>query len=211
MRGFNPAELVYILPSVILVLTIHEFSHGFAAYLLGDKTAKYDGRLSFNPLRHIDWFGIVALIFFGFGWAKPVSVNPRNFKNPKVDFALTAAAGPVSNIIFAFLLLLIAVPLSLRVSYGGAGGYIVTFLLRCASLSLALGFFNMLPIPPLDGSKIFGAFLPDRIYFRYIGMGNIGMILLLVCLYMGVVSQVIGPLIQVTYSAMVEFLLRAFL
>ena len=200
----NPSEIAYRLASVIVALTVHEFSHGFAAYLLGDKTAKHDGRLSINPLRHIDWFGLLAIFIFQFGWAKPVMVNPRNFKNPKIDFALTAAAGPVANILLSFALVFIAVPLFFNTSGGGFTGVMITFLIRCAILSLSLGFFNMLPIPPLDGSKIFGAFLPDRYYFRYVGMGNIGMIILLVLLYTGFVNNIIGPVIQSTYMFMLE-------
>ncbi|MDR1705086.1 MAG: site-2 protease family protein [Clostridiales bacterium] len=197
---FSLTDILWNLAVIIPALTVHEFSHGAAAYLLGDRTAKYDGRLSLNPIRHIDWVGLIAMVLFGFGWAKPVMVNPGRFKNPKTDMALTAAAGPVANIVFSIILIFLWMPMSIFTSGTGASGWITEFLFRCISINLGLGFFNLIPIPPLDGSKIFGVFLPENLYFRFTQMGQFGMILLIVLLYMGFINDIIYPLINMTFT-----------
>lgn len=208
--NINFSELLTRIPAVILVLTVHEFAHGLAAYALGDKTAKYDGRLSLNPLKHIDWFGLLALIVFRFGWAKPVMVNPRNFKNPKTDMALTAAAGPIANILFAFILTLIFYPMIIYGNGTGVVGFITSLLVECAIISLSLGFFNLLPIPPLDGSKLFGVFLPDRLYFKFTSLARVGTIVLLILLYMDAVSIVVSPLVNITFNGMLSVATKLF-
>ena len=174
------------LAALIVAFTVHELSHGLMAYMLGDKTAKNDGRLTLNPIRHIDPMGLVFLMIFSFGWAKPVMVDPRNFQYPKQDMALTAVAGPLSNFVMAFISMMVFFPL--WHATGGPSnvnvvtmGVIGTFLFLMIVINLALGIFNLLPIPPLDGSKLFGVILPDRTYFSFIGMGSrYGMILLLI-------------------------------
>ncbi|MFA5561783.1 MAG: site-2 protease family protein [Eubacteriales bacterium] len=162
-----------MIPSVLIALTVHEVSHGYAAYRLGDPTARSLGRLSLNPLRHLDIVGTLCMLFLGFGWAKPVPINPRNFKNPRVDMAKTAFAGPLSNILLAFfsipfyLLLLSLVP-QLR----GAGvvglfaEYFGLFLFYFQLLNLSLALFNLLPVPPFDGSRIFYLLLPKKWHYR---------------------------------------------
>ena len=158
--GFSFQSIIYVLilaVVVLLALSIHETAHGFAAYKLGDPTAKYDGRLSLNPLKHIDPIGALSLFFFGFGWAKPVMINPNYFKNLKRDTALTALAGPVSNILLAFVGMLFWVHL-VPVLHNA---YFTMFIRMFILLNVNLAVFNLLPIPPLDGSKIFLTLLPQ--------------------------------------------------
>ena len=178
--GLSFLELIIRLAALIVAFTVHELSHGLMAYMLGDKTAKNDGRLTLNPMRHIDPMGLLFLMFFSFGWAKPVMVDPRNFQYPKQDMALTAVAGPLSNFLLAFVTTMISFPLLISGSplLSGSLGMFLNFMI---GINLALGIFNLLPIPPLDGSKLFGAILPDRAYFSFISMGSrYGMILLLI-------------------------------
>lgn len=164
--------LAQILASVMViffVLPFHEWAHGFVAYKLGDNTAKYSGRLKFSPLAHIDPIGAACLLFLGIGWAKPVPVNPNYFKNPKKGMALTAAAGPAANILAGsagILLYNIVNVIFSFVQVGAATQTIYMFLIYFLSYYITLNFFlavfNLIPIPPLDGSKILGAFLPDH-------------------------------------------------
>lgn len=151
--------------AVLLCMTVHELSHGLAAYRLGDATAKSMGRLSLNPLRHIDPLGALLLLFVGVGWAKPVSVDPRHFKHPKRDMALTALAGPVSNLALTLGVLVLCRLLMPRMSWTGASVFFLLFLCHVAVLSLGLGLFNLIPIPPLDGSKVLFSVLPERTYW----------------------------------------------
>ena len=163
--------IMYISASLIIiffVLPIHEFAHGFTAVQLGDKTPKYQGRLTLNPFAHIDYFGALAILLFGFGWAKPVQINMRNFKNPKWGMAISALAGPLSNIIFAFLTLCLWKGLFLMGfrSVMDDNGYVFILLSYLITINIYLAVFNLLPIPPLDGSRLLSAFLPDRIYYK---------------------------------------------
>ena len=166
--------------AVLLCLTVHETCHGLAAYRMGDPTAKAMHRLSLNPLRHIDWFGLAMMFFVGFGWAKPVPVDPRYFRRPKQGMAVTALAGPVSNFLLAALLLLVSKAIYLYAPYSAGMEIFFNFLVDTSILSVGLGFFNLLPIPPLDGSKVLAALLPDRLYFRLMRIERYGMLLLLV-------------------------------
>ena len=177
---FDLSALLISIPAILLCLTVHEMAHGYAAYLLGDATAKYDGRLSFNPLRHIDPIGFLCLIVAGFGWAKPVMVDPRNFKKPRRDMAIVAAAGPVSNFVLAFFLIMAWLLLTL--SSNDILQAAAQFFLVSASMSIGLGVFNLIPIPPLDGSKVLLPVLPNRVigfFYRYERYIQIGMLLLL--------------------------------
>ncbi len=149
--------------AVILCMSVHELSHGLVAYKLGDPTAKDMGRLSLNPLRHVDPLGALMLLTVGVGWAKPVSVDTRYFENPKRDMALTALAGPVSNFLLTFLCLL-GCSLLLKFPFSGMAT-LYRFLCYLAVTSLGLGLFNLIPISPLDGSKVLLAFLPENIYW----------------------------------------------
>ncbi|MBO7304822.1 MAG: site-2 protease family protein [Clostridia bacterium] len=171
-----PDIVYYVLSAlaVLITLTVHEYAHGYTAYKLGDPTARNLGRLSLNPIRHLDPIGAVCMILFHFGWAKPVPINPRNFKNPKRDFAITALAGPLSNIILAFFssflyLLLLSVfkgvefksEFAFQVASNG-----LSFVYLFHIINIGLGLFNLLPVPPLDGSRLLTVILPQRLYFK---------------------------------------------
>lgn len=177
-------DMLLRLLSVLICLTVHETCHGLAAYALGDSTAKRQNRLSLNPFRHIDWVGLAMMVVAGFGWAKPVPVNPRYFKHPKRGMAVTALAGPVSNFLLALVLLEM---LSLMWMHDRSDLSVLDmFLLDTAVLSIGLGVFNLIPIPPLDGSKVAAVFLPDRAYRVWMRYERYGMILLWILIAAGV-------------------------
>lgn len=192
---FNLAELLIRAIAVLLAISVHEMSHGYAAYFLGDKTAKSMGRLSLNPLRHLDPVGALCLLVFGFGWAKPVMINPAYFKKPKRDMALTALAGPLSNFILAFLSLAVFKLLTLAPFMNSSfivAEWIATFLSTFALLNIGLGVFNLIPIPPLDGSKVFLPLLPPRLYMDIMRYEHLGWIVLIIALGLGVLDPIIG-------------------
>ena len=192
--------------AVLLCLTVHETCHGLAAYVLGDPTAKSRHRLSLNPLRHIDWLGLAMMFFVGFGWAKAVPVDPRYFKKPKEGMALTALAGPVSNFLLAVIALSGSKVIYLYASYSVWMELLFNFLLyTVAPLSIGLGLFNLLPIPPLDGSKVLGAVLPDGLYFMLMRYERYGMFLLIALCYFGITSHLISGAIQSVYAGLVNF------
>ena len=193
---FNLDNLVYyilVALAALISLSVHEFAHGYMAYKLGDDTARNLGRLTINPLKHIDPFGAICMILFRFGWAKPVPINARNFKKPKRDFALVAMAGPIANIILSFLgafLYLLTFSLVKDIVFTEKNflfhvlNNLLTFLFAFHSLNIGLAIFNLIPIPPLDGSRILNVILPPKAYFgimkyeRYIYWGLIGWLLL---------------------------------
>lgn len=189
-------DMVLRLAAVLLCLTVHETCHGLAAYALGDPTARRAHRLSLNPLRHIDWFGLLMMFAAGFGWAKPVPVNPNYFKKPKQGMALTALAGPVSNFLLALLTLLAARIFCDVAAYLETNQRILDFLLMVAVLSIGLGLFNLVPIPPLDGSKVLFAVLPDRAYDWLMRNERYGMLLLFALVFFDVGSNVLSKTIQ---------------
>lgn len=194
---FNIA-LMRIIPA-LLCITIHELAHGYAAYKLGDPTAKDLGRLTLNPIKHIDPVGLLMMLLIGFGWAKPVPVDIRSFKHPKWYMAITAFAGPFSNILLAiavmFILGLVATPLGVLVGYNSLfvmftsdlGGTIYILIRNTVQLSVGLAVFNMLPIPPLDGSKVLFSLLPDYMYFKVLRYERYGIILLLIVMNSGLI------------------------
>ena len=147
---------------IFVILPVHEYAHAWAAARLGDRTALQRGRLSFDPMRHLDPMGALCLVLFGFGWAKPVPVNPWYFKNRKTGMALTALAGPVSNLLMAFLGALLYNVLAMVLPAGNYWLAVYYFFYYYISINISLAVFNLLPIPPLDGSRIFAVVLPDR-------------------------------------------------
>lgn len=187
--------------AVLLCLTVHETCHGLAAYTLGDPTAKSMHRLSLNPLHHIDWFGLAMMFAAGFGWAKPVPVDPRYFKKPKQGMAVTALAGPVSNFLLAILLITISKVIYLYAPYTAEWNAAFSFCLYTAApLSIGLGLFNLLPIPPLDGSKVLGVLLPDEAYLKLMRYERYGILLLLALSMLGVTGNFISGVIVRTYE-----------
>jgi Zn-dependent protease len=191
-------EFLLSLPIILLTISTHETAHGFVAYKLGDPTAKNLGRLTLNPIKHLDPFGFAAMVLVGYGWANPVPINTRNFKKPRRDMALTGAAGPLSNlllgVIFAILLKINITLVPELLPYSETNqmffDILVRFLSKGVLINVAFAVFNMLPIPPFDGSRILYVFLPTKYYFgimkyeRYIAMG------LLVLLILGVLDPV---------------------
>ena len=198
LMGRDILTTLMILPVLIIALTIHELCHGYAAYLLGDMTAKRDGRLSLNPIRHIDPLGLLMIIVVGFGWAKPVMVNPYNLRNPKVDMALIAIAGPISNFVMAFFSILIAefVFRMTGMPRDGIWHTIVNAIILLGIINIMLGVFNLLPIPPLDGSKVIAGILPDHIYRRLPPVGIMGMIILMVLMFTGILGRILMTMVS---------------
>ena len=189
--------------AVLLCLTVHETCHGLAAYALGDPTAKSMHRLSLNPLHHIDWFGLAMMFAAGFGWAKPVPVDPRYFKKPKQGMAVTALAGPVSNFLLAVLLILISKAIYLYAPYTAVWDAVFTFCLSTAApLSVGLALFSLWPVPPLDGSKVLGVLLPDEAYSKLMRYERYGILLLLALSLLGVTGNFISGVIVRVYETM---------
>lgn len=195
---------LYAIPGVFFALSVHEFSHAFAANKLGDPTAKNVGRLTLSPFKHVDLLGLIAMFVVGVGWAKPVPINTRNFKNPRRDIALSALAGPVSNLISAFLGMIIESVFYLIVIYFRLEGQFIIgisiILQSFIYLNIGLAIFNLIPIPPLDGSKILDSFLPPKALIAYHKYEDIIRLLLLAVLIFDIVS--ISPLIDFVYEIM---------
>ena len=195
--------IVLRLASVFLCLTIHESCHGLAAYALGDPTAKRAHRLSLNPLRHIDWIGFVMMIVAGFGWAKPVPVNPNYFRKPKQGMAVTALAGPVSNLLLAVLFLGIGKVIYLYAPYSaGMNVFFEWCLFTVAPMSVGMGLFNLIPIPPLDGSKVLAMFLPNSAYGQLMRYERYGILVLLALSWLGLGGNFLGNAIYGVYEAL---------
>lgn len=189
--------------AIFLCLTVHESCHGLAALALGDPTAKSMHRLSLNPLRHIDWLGLFLMFTVGFGWAKPVPVDPRYFRSPKKGMAVTALAGPVSNIVLALLAMFISKAIYLYVPYSSAADAVFSFFLyTLAPLSIGLGVFNLIPIPPLDGSKVLAVLLPDSAYGQLMRYERYGILLLLALSWLGLGGNFLGNAIYGVYEAL---------
>lgn len=190
------------MPSVVCV-TLHELSHGLVAYRLGDDTAKRAGRLTLNPLKHLDPIGLLMLVVFHVGWAKPVPVNMFRFKNPKRGMAVTALAGPVSNVLIAVVFMFLFGVLYIPLSFSSVGNYFLTMVELTAYISLGLAVFNLLPISPLDGSKVLFSVMRDESYYKLMRYEKFGSLLLLLLVSTGVLGKPLSTVIDWLFNAMV--------
>ncbi|MFH1251223.1 MAG: site-2 protease family protein [bacterium] len=189
----NLQYIILLAPPILLALTFHEFSHGWMAFKLGDPTAKLAGRLSMNPLVHLDPFGTLMIFLVRFGWAKPVPVNPRYFKEPKRDMLLVSVAGPAANILLAFVSGML-----LRTFHAGSFNFLPANLLQplyimvkfSLQINLALAIFNLLPVPPLDGSKILYGILPPQYEYIYEYLERYGPFVLMGLIVFGMLTRI---------------------
>ena len=214
--GIDLKTFLLSLPIILIALVVHEVSHGYIAMKLGDPTARNLGRLTLNPLKHLDPIGTVCMVLFHFGWAKPVPINTRYFKKPKRDMALTALAGPVSNFIMGlggvlvYRILLAVFTAVVKPSTSDFAvsmmGTTLDFFSLFAILNISLGVFNLIPVPPLDGSRILFVFLPSKAYFsvmkyeRYIMLGFF--VLLFVGRRTGIVGSILSAPVNWIWSGM---------
>lgn len=201
--GRSLSEILIVAVTFLMAITVHELAHGYVAYKLGDSTAKNEGRLTLNPIAHLDPIGALLMLVVGFGWAKPVPVNPYYFTiDRQKGMMLVSVAGPLANLALAFLLTII---LGLTGMLFGSVIW-VTILLQAIFVNVMLCILNLLPIPPLDGSKILAGFLPRETAYRFLSvLDQYGMLLLLLLSITNVLSMVISPIIQVVYNGLLSF------
>lgn len=215
----NPMELLALLltlPGVIIAITFHEFAHAFAADKLGDDTPRRQGRLNLNPLSHLDPIGFFMLVFVHFGWGKPVEINPTNFNRKRsmsAQEAIVALAGPLMNIIIALVLTIILFTISTFAPLfviSQAGVIIVLTLQMAISVNIGLGVFNLLPLPPLDGSKILMHFLPYKAKTWFVNNRQIFYIIFVILWVTNIVSYIISPVINVVYQGIYSLVAAMF-
>ena len=190
---------------LLTAIPIHEAAHAYVADKMGDPTGRYMGRLTLNPMAHFDLVGSIAMLVAGIGWAKPVPINPRNFREPKKGMAISAAAGPISNLIVAAISLS-AAKILMYVSYQAGVNTVFStlftiFNLMC-SINISLAIFNLIPIPPFDGSRIFNYFLPDKFYFKVMEYEQYIVIGLLIILFTGVLDVPLAVLSNLIFGAL---------
>ena len=209
-------SLLLTLPAVLIAITFHEFAHGIVAYKLGDDTPRIQGRLNLNPLSHLDPIGTIMLVFAGFGWGKPVEINSNNFnRNIKMPVAeaIVAAAGPIMNFILAIVFAIIyAILWKFADSFLAtqAGNIILLLIRACIIINLGLGIFNLIPLPPLDGSKIIGGFLSYNVRNWFERYYYIFYIVFVGIWVTGIAGRIISPLISLTYSGIISLMSRIF-
>lgn len=191
--------LLSVLPA-LLCITFHEVSHGYVAYRLGDNTAKSRGRLSLNPLKHLDPMGLIMMAIFHFGWAKPVPIDMRNFKNPKQGMAITALAGPVSNVLLSVIFLFLYGLLFEVLVDSTVGSYILEMIYLTSYISLALAIFNIIPIPPLDGSKVLFSYFSDSTYMKLMRYERYGMIIMVILIATDVLGAPLSFAVNFVYD-----------
>lgn len=189
LKNINLQEILIRTIAVLVAIVPHEMAHGYAAYLSGDETAKNDGRLSLNPLNHLDPIGTLCLILFKFGWAKPVVINPNNFKNRKLGTFFVSIAGVLANFILAIISVIIIKHVKLN-------DFAFELFMSIFWFNIILGVFNLIPIPPLDGSKLLFSFLPSRYEYYLIRYEKYGYILLLILIMTGAIDKILIPMVS---------------
>ncbi len=219
LRNLNLLEIVLRFAALFLVISVHEFSHGFVAYKMGDPTAKNAGRLTLNPLKHLDPLGALCMLLFRFGWAKPVPINPLYFRDRKKGTVLVSLAGPASNVVFAFVCgLVVAFMYILMNTFMGMTGKLIygainiiaQFFQVCAIMNISFAIFNLIPIPPLDGGKVLGVFLPSDAYMKMLRYERYVFPLLLILSFTGILSRIVNLFFYPVYSLwanMVNFII----
>ena len=210
----NLTDYIYIVVAALFAIILHEIPHGLVSTWLGDPTPKRQGRLSLNPLKHLDPIGTLCLIFFHVGWAKPVVVNPDYYKNKKRGMALVALAGPLMNFLLAiFSIIIMAIFVKVN-AYSNVLIIIYNFLLYFSVINLGLGLFNLIPIPPLDGSRILGAFLKDDTYEQYMKYERYGFIIIAILLALsslrGNGTSFISELVDIIFNFIFRLVLKIF-
>ena len=208
--------MLIMIPLRLLALVVHECSHGWVSTKLGAPTPRIRGRLTLNPLVHLDFMGTVLMLLTGFGWARPVEVNPMYYKDRKKGMALVAAAGPLSNFLLALISLLvffIVLVISSFVNSVELYKVLNVIMVACdysATINLCFMVFNLIPIPPLDGSRILGMFVGDRLYYQMLQFERYSMILIMVLSLTGVFSSIIGTGVNFFYNGIMDILVRVF-
>lgn len=217
LSGGSPMEIlqsvVFSLVAILIAMTFHEFAHAFAAYKCGDPTAKMLGRMTLNPMKHLNPMGIVLLLLFGFGWANPVVITPQNFKNKRVGMVVTSAAGPLMNFILCFVSMCIHVAFAILSFMNGENAVLSnlsTLFSYIAIYNMSLGLFNLIPMPPLDGSKIVAGFLPLKWQRKYLYLerySNITFIILVIVLNrLGFLSPLMNGLFKLFYNIIFQLI-----
>ncbi|HHW02700.1 MAG TPA: site-2 protease family protein [Thermoanaerobacterales bacterium] len=207
MANFFGPEMLLRIPALLIAITFHEYAHARVSYALGDPTPRWTGRLSLNPIAHLDPVGLLMLWIFRFGWAKPVQINPSYYRDPKSGILLVSVAGPLSNLFLAFITLVL---IKLNLFYGGI---LSTFIHILFVYNLVLAVFNLIPIPPLDGSKILMSLLPGRQDHLFSQMESYGPLILILLVYFGLLNVVLDPLItfvQIGLDALSDLILLRF-
>jgi len=195
---FGP-DMIFGIPGLLIAMTVHEYAHARIAVALGDPTPKFEGRLTLNPLAHLDPIGLLMLFFAQFGWAKPVMINPRNFSDRRNGELYVAIAGPAANLITAFvslLLLNIIAVMGIQVQWV----YLVIKLVMVFNLNFAI--FNMIPLPPLDGSKVLMSFLPGKLAYQYAGLERYSFFILILLVFTNILGVIIFPIRNVILNVM---------
>lgn len=193
-------NILYSLPGLLVAIIFHELAHGYTAYLLGDSTAKNAGRLSLNPIKHIDPMGFISMLVFRFGWAKPVPIDSRNFKNRKRDTILVSLAGPCANFIIAILVAFVLNFIPIK--------NIILFDMVLITLwyNIMLGVFNLLPFPPLDGSKIFASLLPIKWEYYFYKYERYMYLILIILIFTNSINKILDPVIDIVLAVLYRIL-----